>query len=71
MTESGDLVELEESVSADQVPAAVRAEAGSGAPLGATLTFEKKTTVFYEVHFQAGGQELEQLFTPDGRVVHE
>lgn len=70
VTESGDLTEIEEAVSADKVPAAVRAESEKQAGKDVKLTFEKKTFVMYEVHFKKGDQEQEMLFAPDG-VLHD
>ena len=71
VTESGDLVEIEEVVPADKVPAAVRTEVEKEAGKDAKVTFEKKTMVLYEVHFKKGDKEHEILFTPDGRRTHE
>ncbi len=71
VTESGDLVEIEETVSVDKVPAAVRAESEKQAGKDAKLTFEKKTMVMYEVHFQKGDKGQEMVFTPDARPYHE
>jgi hypothetical protein len=71
VTASGDLVEIEEVIAADKVPAAVRAVAEKEAGKDAKLTFEKKTMVLYEVHFKKGDKEREILFTPDGRRYHE
>ena len=66
VTESGDLVEIEEAVTADKVPPAVRAESERQAGKDAKLTFEKKTMVMYEVHFKKGDKGQEMVFTPDG-----
>ena len=70
VTESGDLVEIEEVVSADKVPAAVRAASEKQAGKDAKLTFEKKTMVMYEVHFKKGDKGQELVLTPDG-LYHE
>lgn len=67
VTEAGDLVELEEVVPADKVPAAARAEVEKVAGKDATLTWEKKTYIMYEVHFKKDGKGHEVLLTPDGR----
>lgn len=67
VTESGDLVEIEESFPADKVPSAVRAEAQKAAGKDAALTFEKKTIVMYEVHFKKDGKGQELILTPDAR----
>jgi len=71
VTASGDLVEIEERVTADQVPEAVLKAAGKAAGKGAKLGFEKKTMVLYEVKFRKGGRRHELLLTPDGRAVEE
>jgi len=71
VTESGDLVETEEVISADKVPAVVRAQAEKEAGKDAKVTFEKKTMVMYEVHFKKGEKGHEVLVTPDGRSQKE
>ena len=71
VTDSGDLVEIEEAISADKAPAVVQAEARKAAGKDATLKFEKKTMVLYEVHFKQDGEEREVILTPDGRPIHE
>ncbi|NOT00962.1 MAG: hypothetical protein HOP29_10075 [Phycisphaerales bacterium] len=71
VTESGDLVEIEETTPATGVPAAVRAEVEKAAGKEATLMWEKKTIVMYEVHFKKDGKGREMIFTPDGRQFHE
>jgi len=68
VTDSGDFVELEESVPADNVPAAVRAQAARCAGDDAKVAFERKTMVIYEIHYQRGEKEHEAMFTPDGRT---
>ncbi len=71
VTETGDLVEIEEMIPADRVPAAVRAEVAKTAGRDAKPTFEKKTLVMYEVHFTKDGKGHEMILTPDGRRYHE
>jgi hypothetical protein len=71
VTDSGDLVEVEESISADDVPAAVRSAIEREAGKDAAPKFEKKTMIHYEVHFKKDGQTREMIFTPDGRRNHE
>jgi len=71
VTPTGDLVEIEELVGADQVPAAVLAAAQKAADKDAQLAFEKKTMLLYEVKFQKGSQQHELLLTPDGHRVEE
>jgi len=67
VTEAGAVVEIEEAVPADAVPAATRAEAEREAGKGAAMSFEKKTLVMYEVHFKKDGRGREIIFLPDGR----
>jgi len=71
VTDGGDLVEIEEEVPADKVPAPTRTEAEKEAGKGTKLMWEKKTVVLYEVHFKKDGKGREMILTPDGRHVHE
>jgi len=71
VTEAGDLVEIEEVVAGNKVPAVVRAEAEKEAGKDGKLMWEKKTVVMYEVHFTKDGQGREIILTPDGRRFHE
>ena len=71
VTDSGDLVEIEEVVPAEKVPTRVRAESQKQAGKDAKIKFEKKTMVLYEIHFDKGGKGQEAIFTPDGRTFHE
>jgi hypothetical protein len=71
VTAAGDLVEIEESLPSDQVPARVRAEAAKAAGHDATLTFEKKTVILYELHYRIAGKGRELILTPDARRYHE
>jgi hypothetical protein len=65
------MVELEETVPPEKIPAAVRAAAEKEAGKDAKMFWEKKTYVMYEVHFKKDGKGREILFTPDGRRTHE
>jgi len=67
VTEAGDLVEIEEIISGEKVPAPVRAESEKAAGKDNKVTFEKKTVVMYEIHFKKEGTTQEMIFTPDGR----
>ncbi|HUT90783.1 MAG TPA: hypothetical protein VMY37_14865 [Thermoguttaceae bacterium] len=67
VTPTGDLVEIELGVAADDVPAAVLAAARKAAGKKAPLAFEKKTMLLYEVKFRKGDRGHELLLTPDGR----
>ncbi len=71
VTTTGDLVEIEERVRADQVPAAVLAAARRAAGKDARMAFEKKTLILYEVKFQKGDRRHELLLTADGRTIEE
>jgi uncharacterized membrane protein YkoI len=71
VTPTGDLVEIEEQISIDKVPAAALKVARKAAGKETELTFEKKTTILYEVKFQKGESRHELLLTPDGRRVEE
>ena len=71
VTPSGDLVEIEEEVAADNVPSAVLNAARKAAGKNAQLAFEKKTMILYEVKFREGERRHEVLLTPDGRRVKE
>lgn len=71
VTESGDLVEIEESIAAEQVPGGVRSAVEKEAGKDAKISYEKKTMIVYEAHFKKGDRKREVLMTPDGRVHHE
>jgi hypothetical protein len=71
VTPTGDLVEIEEEVSGDKVPAAVLKAAKKAAGRGAELAFEKKTMILYEAKFQKAKKQRELLLTPDGRRFEE
>ncbi len=71
VTEFGDVVELEESVPADKVPAAVRAAVEKEAGKDAKVSFERKTLTLYEVHFRKDGKGREMMYTPDARRYFE
>jgi hypothetical protein len=71
VTEAGDLVEIEEVISAAKVPAPARAAAEKEAGKDTKLTWEKKTLVMYEVHYKKGDKGQEMILTPDGRSFHE
>jgi len=71
VTEAGDVVEIEESIPAEKVPATVRTAIEKEAGQGATIHYEKKTFIAYEAHFKKDGKGHEVLLTPDGRRAHE
>jgi uncharacterized membrane protein YkoI len=69
VTSAGDLVEIEEQVAPDQVPAAVLAAVRKLSGPDAPLFCEKKTMILYEVKFRKDDQRHEILYTPDGRTL--
>jgi len=71
VTEAGDVVEIEESIPAEKVPATVRSAVEKEAGQGATIHYEKKTFIAYEAHFKKDGKGRELMVTPDGRRTHE
>ncbi|MFH0983347.1 MAG: hypothetical protein V2A79_17650 [Planctomycetota bacterium] len=71
VTETGDVVEIEESIPPDKVPAAARAAVEKEAGKDATAKYERKTFFVYEAHFKKDGKGREIIFTPDGRRYHE
>jgi len=71
VTPTGDLVEIEEQISTDKVPAAALKAAQKEAGKDTKLAFEKKTTILYEVKFQKGDMGHELLLSPDGRTIEQ
>lgn len=67
VTENGDVLEIEESISADEVPAAVRTEAEKMSDKGGKIKYEKITLFVYEAEFRKDGKGHEIILTPDGR----
>ncbi len=71
-TADGHLLELEEEVNANEVPAAVRQAAAEALGKGLKVEFERKTIVLYEAEAKVDGKEREVLILPTGKVVrHE
>jgi hypothetical protein len=71
VTSAGDLVEIEEQVNPDQVPAAVLTAVRKLCGPDAPLFCEKKTMILYEVKFRKGDRRHEILYTPDGRTLEK
>jgi len=71
VTKAGALVEIEEKIGTDDVPAAVLKAARKAAGRGAELVYEKKTMILYEIKFSKADARHELLLTPDGRRVEE
>ncbi len=71
VTKTGAVVEIEESIAAEKLPAAVLKAARKLAGENADLTCEKKTMYLYEVKFSKDGAGHEVLLTPDGRTAEE
>ncbi len=57
VTKTGDLVAIEEGLSADEVPAVVLKAALKAAGSGVELALERKTTILYETKFEKAGAE--------------
>jgi len=71
VTQTGDLVEIEQQVDIKKVPRAALKMARKVAGKDVKLVFEKKTMILYEVKFKKGNSQHELLLTPDGRRVEE
>ena len=71
VTEGGDVVELEEAIATDKVPATVRTAAEKDAGKDTAMKWEKKTVVMYEAHYKKDGKGREIILLPDGRIFHE
>jgi uncharacterized membrane protein YkoI len=71
VTSTGDLVEIEEQLKPEQVPAAILAAVRKLSGPDAPLFCEKKTMILYEVKFRKDEQRHEILYTPDGRTVEK
>ena len=70
VTAEGTLVETEETVLAENLPAAVRAAIAKHFPATATVTVDRKMIVVYEIEANIGGKEREVIVFPTGRI-HE
>ena len=70
VTAEGALLEIEEIVPVEKVPAAVRAVIAKHFGAQTKVVVEKKMIVVYEVEARIGGKEKELLVFPTGRV-HE
>jgi len=69
---AGDLLELEEKVTLDELPAAVRATVEEETAGGEIKKLEKETEggkTFYEVKFKKDGKKHEVEINPDGSVL--
>ncbi len=71
VTPTGALVEIEEQINTDKVPAEVLNVVREAAGKDTELMFEKKTTIQYEVKFGKDEHGREMLLTPDGRLVEQ
>jgi hypothetical protein len=71
VTADGDVVELEQSIPASAVPAAVRAAAVKTFGEGADVRYVKKTWVVYEIEGKVGDRHREAIFTPTGAATRE
>ncbi len=71
VTESGDVVEIEETIPAEKAPSSVRALAEKEAGKDAKVAYERKTLYLYEIKFRKDGKGREILLTADARRVDE
>ena len=69
VTAEGDLVEIEEEVSAGDVPATVQAKVAKLFPGAARFEYEKVMIVAYEIEATVDGREREVLVTTLGTVL--
>lgn len=70
VSEAGDVLELEEEMTAESVPAAVRAAAEKLGDKGAKIAYEKATYVLYEVEFRKNGRKYETHLDASGHQPH-
>ncbi len=68
VTAQGDVVEMEEVVTADAVPAAVAATAKAAAGSN-ELQYEKVTEVHYKAKYKQGDQRHKLVVSPTGRTI--
>lgn len=66
VTEAGDVVEIEESITEDKAPRSVRSAAEKEAGKDGKITWERKTVYLYEIHFKKDGKGRELVFSADG-----
>lgn len=71
VTADGGVIEVEEEVGTDGVPAAVREAFAKLAGADAKGSFERTIVYYYEVEYRANGQSREVRFTADGRRAGE
>jgi len=71
VTAAGALVEIEEQIKTDKVPAAVLKAVRKAAGKQVDIACERKTMILYEIKFRKGDGLCELLLTPDGRVVEK
>ncbi|MBU0640192.1 MAG: PepSY-like domain-containing protein [Planctomycetes bacterium] len=67
----GTLLEIEESIPADQAPAAVRAAIAQRFGGAGKVTVVKKMIVVYEIEAKINGKEKELLVFPTGKIHEE
>jgi uncharacterized membrane protein YkoI len=71
VTAEGALLELEETITVEKAPAAVRAAIAKHFGAGTKVVVEKTMIVVYEVEAKINGKEKELLVFPTGRVHEE
>jgi hypothetical protein len=67
VTEDGVLLEMEEGVQPEAIPAAVKAAAEKALPGAPKIIYEKHTVVFYEVKGKVNGKTKELSISPTGK----
>ena len=70
LTAGGEVIELEEEVSASDVPDAVRQLAAKKFPGDTKIEYERITMHFYEIEGKVAGRARELLVTPAGKILH-
>ncbi len=71
VTEDGTLIEMEETIPAEKIPASIRAVIAKHFGANAKVVVEKKMIVVYEVEGTAKGEREELLVLPTGRVIED
>jgi hypothetical protein len=66
VTKTGDVVEIEEIMPVEKVPAGVRTAAEKEAGKDTKITYERKTLFLYEIHYKKDGKGHEAMFRTMG-----
>jgi len=71
VTKTGDVVEIEEIMPVEKIPAGVRAAAEQAAGKDTKITYERKTLYLYEIHYKKDGKGHEMMFRAMGSRYEE